>query len=264
MIYLKFLLAYFNRTKLKERNINKILIINNIIHYAAITEKSKHYYILNENNDFILHREDNQPSIHKHFKVSSTGAYYFFEYYKNGILHREGDLPAVFFSNNHDLVDVPRTFNFQIYYKNGVIHRDTDEPSVIIPKEDDIGRFFIYEYNLKPYLFKSLPVNMINIYFKNGVIHRDNDKPAYIVYINYFQGYFKNGILHRRKLPAWKLKDISILGFLQQARINSIKGMKNQVCGSKLNKVKTIEKYFYKGNEITKNALIVNDKINKF
>lgn len=45
-------------------------------------------------------------------------------YYKNGICHREGDLPAVILKNGF-------FEQFHIYVKNGQIHRDNNLPAII-------------------------------------------------------------------------------------------------------------------------------------
>ena len=41
-------------------------------------------------------------------------------WYKNGLRHRDNDLPAVIMSNGH-----------QYWYKNGLLHRDNDLPAFI-------------------------------------------------------------------------------------------------------------------------------------
>ena len=45
------------------------------------------------------------------------------EYYKNGLLHREGDLPAVVCYNKYGETDLK-------WYKNGLLHREEDLPAV--------------------------------------------------------------------------------------------------------------------------------------
>ena len=44
------------------------------------------------------------------------------EYRKNGILHRDGDKPAVIYNDGT-----------MFWYKEGKIHRDGDKPAVIYP-----------------------------------------------------------------------------------------------------------------------------------
>lgn len=62
-------------------------------------------------------------------------------WYKNGIIHRDDDKPAVTIQNR------------QYWYINGKYHRDGDKPAIIYPN----GR---------------------KEWFNNGVLHRENGKPA--------------------------------------------------------------------------------------
>jgi hypothetical protein len=67
-------------------------------------------------------------------------------WYKRGVLHRDGDQPALIFEDG-----------LRLYYQNGVLHRDGDLPA----RENDIK-------------------GGITIWYRNGKRHRDGDKPAYI------------------------------------------------------------------------------------
>jgi hypothetical protein len=65
-------------------------------------------------------------------------------WYKEGRIHRDGDLPAVI-SNNGD----------QLWYKEGKRHRDSDLPAVIYAAGDQL-------------------------WYNEGKLHRDGDLPALI------------------------------------------------------------------------------------
>ena len=82
-------------------------------------------------------------------------------WFKNGIIHRDNDLPAVEFA-----------IGTKEWYKNGKIHRDNDLPAVEFLNGD-------------------------KYWFQNGNFHRDNDLPA-IVCENGYKDWFKNG---RRYFP---------------------------------------------------------------
>ena len=77
-------------------------------------------------------------------------------WYKNGLRHRDNDLPAVITVNG-----------YRSWYKNGRQHRDNDLPAIIFP-------------------------NGHQYWYKNGLLHRDNDLPAFIT-ANGNQCWFKNG-----------------------------------------------------------------------
>ena len=88
-------------------------------------------------------------------------------WYKNGLRHRDNDLPAVIMSNG-----------YRSWYKNGERHRDNDLPAIIRENGDQF-------------------------WYKNGLQHRDNDLPA-IIFPNGHQYWYKNGLLHRdNDLPAF-------------------------------------------------------------
>jgi len=89
-------------------------------------------------------------------------------WYRDGKVHREGDLPAVI---EGDICE---------WYKNGVLHREGDNPAVIVV--DDDGD----DYKL---------------WYKNGVLHRDGDNPAY-VQADCLREWYKDGLLHREAGPG--------------------------------------------------------------
>lgn len=75
------------------------------------------------------------------FKIDKYGN---LRFYKDGELHRDGDLPAVIYADGT-----------RCWWKNGKRHRDNDLPAIIC-------------------------VNGDRGWFKNGLPHRDGDKPAVI------------------------------------------------------------------------------------
>ena len=82
------------------------------------------------------------------------------EWYKNGLLHRDGDLPAIVWSDGS-----------QQWYKEGKIHRDGDLPAIVLSNGDQV-------------------------WFKDGEQHRDGDLPA-AIYDNGHQVWYKEGVFIR-------------------------------------------------------------------
>ena len=138
---------------------------------------TKRWY--NEQNQ--LHRDGDLPAV----KFSDGTKHW----YKNGKLHRDGDLPAMEFNDGSkewykdglrhrdgDLPALDYTNNRKEWYKNGKLHRDGDLPAI--------------------------ELNGTKKWYKNGKLHRDGDLPA-IEYINGNKEWYKNGKLHRDgDLPA--------------------------------------------------------------
>jgi hypothetical protein len=91
------------------------------------------------------------------YKLYKNGDQY---WYKNGVRHREGDLPAVITANG-----------IQYWYKNGKQHREGDLPAYI-------------------------NADGTQEWYKNGKLHREGDLPA-VIYVNGIQAWYKNGVLHR-------------------------------------------------------------------
>jgi len=98
------------------------------------------------------HREGDKPAV-----IYSDGA---IEYWKEGKRHRDGDKPAFIYPNG--AIE---------YWKEGNRHRDGDKPA---------------------YIYSDGTVS----YWKEGKCHRDGDKPAYIN-SNGIIEYCKEGKLHR-------------------------------------------------------------------
>jgi hypothetical protein len=102
-------------------------------------------------------------------------------WYKNGLYHRDNDLPAIIFSDGD-----------QYWYKNGKINRDNDLPAVIFSDGSQI-----WCKNGKQHRDNDLPAVIYSsgsqFWFKNGKKHRDNDLPS-IIYANGDQYWYKNDI----------------------------------------------------------------------
>ena len=81
------------------------------------------------------------------------------EWYRNGKLHRDGDLPAIVWKNGG-----------KEWYKNGKYHRDGDLPAIEYADGD-------------------------KYWWKNGKLHRDGDLPAieYAKGKKYKKYWYKNG-----------------------------------------------------------------------
>jgi hypothetical protein len=87
-------------------------------------------------------------------------------WHKNGLLHRDNDLPAAILANGT-----------KQWYQNGLLHRDNDLPAMIYS-------------------------NGSKCWYQNDLRHRDNDLPA-VIYFNGNQYWYQNGLHHRdNDLPA--------------------------------------------------------------
>ena len=136
---------------------------------------------------------------------------YFDENYKievwrdeNFQISRSDDLPSII---KYDRLDKEKV---QEWYKNGVLHRDNDLPASIEInsfgnktkkwyQHGTLNKIFIYHdcYNYEEKISEQ--------WFKNGELHRDEDLPAMTTYrgrqINE-EGWYQNGKLHRENNPA--------------------------------------------------------------
>jgi hypothetical protein len=128
----------------------------------------------------LLHSFDDKPK-----KNIKTGALY---WYKDGLIHRDGDRPAYISKEYH------------IWYKNGKFHREGDLPAVI---KDS---YLCWYKNGVIDREGDLPAVMdgkVQIWYKNGEIHRQGDLPAIIDTQLDKKSWCKNGIYHRENgLPA--------------------------------------------------------------
>lgn len=90
------------------------------------------------------------------------------QWFRNGQLHRDDDLPAKMYDNGD-----------KEWYRYGLLHRDHDLPAVITSSGDQK-------------------------WYRYGKLHRENDLPAVITFSGDLQ-WFRNGRLHRddNNLPTW-------------------------------------------------------------
>lgn len=129
---------------------HKTCTVNSVQHsindVPLIMLDAQHWY-----RNGVLHRDNDLPAIiNKH--VSKAWC-------KNGVFHRDNDLPALVFDNGSCE-----------WYKNGKIHRDNDLPAIVYSTKKE--------------------------WYKNGLLHRDNDLPAR-TYCTGKMEWYKNGILYR-------------------------------------------------------------------
>ena len=145
-------------------------LIRNWINLVENTDSEREFYI-NQANEFRAERKlwrsvsDELMASYRdgsHTKERLDGS---LEWYKNGKLHRDGDLPAA--------IDADGTLH---WYKNGEPHRDDNKPAVI--RADGTLEWY-----------------------KNGDWHRDGDKPVWI-WENGTLIWSKNGLNHRVLGPA--------------------------------------------------------------
>lgn len=141
-----------------------------------------------------LHSYDDQPAL-------SFSIINYYEWDRDGILHRDGDKPAWV----HNMC--------QKWYLNGKLHREGDQPAII--DGDNIAWY----KNVELHREGDLPAMIYNKnllkWYKNGKLHREGDQPAVID--GDYTGWFKYGKLHREgDLPA------IIQGIIQEWWVNGI------------------------------------------
>jgi hypothetical protein len=101
------------------------------------------------------------------FKIVKQDDY--IKYYKNGVLHRDEDEPAVIYPSG-----------VLEYYKNGKLHRDNNKPAKIYNNGDK-------EYYKNGELHRddggpAKDLSHKKVWYQNGKIKRDGDKPDEIIY----------------------------------------------------------------------------------
>ena len=109
-------------------------------------------------------------------------------WYKEGKIHRDGDLPAIIYS-----------YGDQAWYKDGKIHRDGDLPAKIYTNGDQHwykdGK--LHRDGDLPAIISS---NGDQYWYKDGKKHRDGDLPA-IISPNGIQSWYKEGMYKGGKWP---------------------------------------------------------------
>lgn len=135
---------------------------------------------------------------------------------RNGVVHRDDDLPAVIVFDPDD----PTIPAKQEWWQNGYRHRDRDKPAIVREYRDNadyhwfqknrahrVGKPAELEY-VKGRLWKEL-------WATDGKIHRDEAEGPAITYFDVDSGFlsleswYKNNALHRRNGPAktWYFDD---------------------------------------------------------
>ena len=131
-------------------------------------------------------------------------------WYKNGLLHRDNDLPAIIYDSGtqiwcqngkkHRFNDLPTEIWLdctEIWYQKGKLHRENDLPALIKP-------------------------NGVQAWYQNGQYHRDNDLPA-LIRPDGCKGWYQRGLIHRdNDLPAFIYPNGSKNGFKMEFNKNKI------------------------------------------
>jgi hypothetical protein len=110
-------------------------------------------------------------------------------WYVNGVIHREGNEPAIITSDGT-----------RQWIQNGKFHSDAMHPAIQHANGDKIwlnnGKY--HSYNDQP----ALITNVTKQWYKDGVLHRSNDMPA-IIRSDGTHEWYKDGVLHRSNdMPA--------------------------------------------------------------
>lgn len=130
----------------------------------------------------VLHRDDDLPAV-----VSANG--YYREWRIDGKLHRDGDQPAMIGGEKRE------------WYQHGKLHRDDDQPALIL----DYTRAAWYQHGEwlhddgdQPAL---IAAGETREWYIHGELHRDGDRPA--VMTPGIHRWYQHGKLHRDgDLPA--------------------------------------------------------------
>ena len=161
------------------------IIIDRLVQYYNLTI---HCTVIVTNEELVWFQKRNITL--QLLKIYSY-SYFLEEWFQNGQLHRDDDLPA-FISHNGSC---------RKWYQNGFKHRDNDSPAVI----DHYGTQEWYQHGVL-HRDNDLPAaissNGTISWFQNGQLHRDNDLPA-VIFENDDRLWYQNGLLHRdNDLPA--------------------------------------------------------------
>lgn len=118
----------------------------------------------------LLHRCDGPAILHN----NKLGEKYIEEYYYHGLLHREGDLPAVIRYFGNGCVDMEE------YHKFDIRIRDIGPATVFYHQTSDETKRVKCEIYYRSETIDDFMMN--NTTVSGSIIHRDNDLPAEIVY----------------------------------------------------------------------------------
>lgn len=142
----------------------KFGFVQTINHYGKVTSTKRH-----------IHMDDaeDEPTV-----VFSDGTC---EWYKNNVLHREGDRPAVI-----------KPDGSKFWYIRGRQHRESDKPAVETLEYGVYERFGSF-YPEQHGAAKALAY----VWMRHGVIHRDNNRPAVVHAATHTAFWLRNGKLDR-------------------------------------------------------------------
>lgn len=159
--------------------------------------KAKYWY---KKNSKQLHRINGAAVITYHMNGNVNTK----QYYRNGILHRDNDKPAVLIYNKHKK-------NIRlVWYINGQVCRLSDEPALVERKKNKISYLRWYEDGLihrghnKPAVIRYNTSGKVieESWYLRGKLHRANDQPAFISYNGdgidiMHESWYLRGKLHR-------------------------------------------------------------------
>jgi hypothetical protein len=148
----------------------------------------------------VLHRDGDLPAIHC---SSVRGTKYAF-WFKGGVRHRDGDLPASIEEDCHVFIET--------WYKDGQIYREGGKPTIVHKLRGEIVAEFWHRGN-QLHRDGDLPARVEHgkgviktVWCRDGRTHRDGDLPAFISYYGGMvieSAWYKDGHLHRDgDLPA--------------------------------------------------------------
>jgi len=137
-------------------------VINTLVNDEIVVTNIRKVYVNNilnlveyKNQEGKLHRDSNSPEGDGPAQITynaKTEKIEFEKWYKDGKLHRDGDLPAIISYNSKIIIK-------KCWYKDGKLHRDGNLPALI--KYNSRGKWIEEE-----------------CWYKNGKLHRDGDLPA--------------------------------------------------------------------------------------
>ena len=134
----------------------------------------------------VLHRDDDLPALIIHL----NGEIIRQEWQQYGKLHREGGFPAVIWDDGG-----------KEWWQNGVPYRENDLPHV----EWGNDRQIWLDANKEPHRDGDLPAYIwytgTRLWYQHGKLHRDNDQPA-TIWADGVQEWYQHGRKHRIRGPA--------------------------------------------------------------
>jgi hypothetical protein len=147
--------------------------IRDLFTYVIVKKRSTIFYLPNGQ----LHRDGDKPAVIQYFILDTTKPWYF-EWYKHGLKHRDGGLPAKI---NHD-------GTYGSWWVNGKLHRDDGLPARICTDQDE------WWVNGKRHRDDGGPA-LVSKYrtewWVDDKLHRDGDLPALVHVPRH-----NNGVLH--------------------------------------------------------------------